>query len=215
MATFAVVMRALRHSVRGFAVGLAMLSGGALLAAAGAGDVRAQAPAPEPVAWELLGLEEAEITALAFAPGPAADGALDTLYASGFDGLFRLVSGAGWSGDVGPAGPPVHLTVTEGGHLLAGDEAGPLEVERSTDGGQAWEEALNEHVRCLYTATPTLGSAVLACERNEPYLRRSADGAAGTWTRLGPFHDDGPNEATWPLDLTELPPSQEAPSGRL
>ena len=189
---------------------------------------RAEAQEPA-VAWDSLGLAKA--SDLAFLPGPAPDGSLDTLFAPGSvpglyhgteSGVWRLAPGADeWENGYhwAPAGVML-LTATASGALLAGAGSGPIRVDRSTDGGRTWARQVigDVHVRCLYQSTnPALGGAVYACGfgNDDSRVRRSAsDGEAGTWEPLGAVGPPG-EEAGFIEALAELPPSAALPGGRL
>lgn len=171
-------------------VGAALL-GAALLA----GAARAQ-PA---VTWEPVGLDSFQVWGLAFAPGPAPDGALDTLYTIDRTrwrfgdpgdppegGVHRLPPGGGWSTALCyPYCNPDAVARTASGALLVGSPAGNTKVIRSTDAGRTWaRDALDVDARCLYPSSAAFGHAVFACENVGP-VWRSPDGAPGTWEPLG------------------------------
>ena len=162
---------------------------------------------PPAVTWEPVGLEAFTVENLVFAEGPAPDGSLDTLYVvdnvntrfgephpdpeRGYHGPHRLPPGGEWSGKLcGPGSGynciPNLIEWTASGILLVGHESGPTKVNRSTDGATTWEfNLLDEGVNCLYAGSADFDHAVFVCEDNGPVLRSDADGAAGTWERLG------------------------------
>ncbi len=154
--------------------------------------------APPAVTWEPHGLQDFGIDALVFAPGPAPDGSLDTLYTVDVTrwrfgdpgnlppyGVHRLPPGGDWSSSLCDPCSPNVITRTASGTLLVAAQAGATRVNRSTDGGRTWRKnVLDEGVYCLYAASEAFDHAVFACENVGP-VWRSPDGAPGTWEPLG------------------------------
>src|SRR5690606_21699469 len=147
-----------------------------------AGTARAQgAPTLE---WELLGLEDEPLTSLFFAPGPAGDGSADTLYSGGVRGLWRREPSGAWSSSLCDPCSADHAARTREGYLLVGAAAGATRLDRSTDGGQTWEQDVFDHVTALYQSTlPALGGAVYGGAY--PFWRSLEGGAEGSWEPLG------------------------------
>ncbi len=174
----------------------------------------------QPVAWEFLGPDSVEferdrrIDDLTFRFDISLDNSADTLYTAGRSGGVRRLSLSEmvWSDDLHrPTGSPQRLAFTTQGFILGGAPAGGPPIDRSTDGGRTWEEVFFDGINCLFRASGHLGNAVYACTTPR-HVYRSFDGAAGTWEQLPAVTDEA---AARILDLTEVPPSDSLPSGRL
>ena len=151
----------------------------AVLAGLAAPPVRAQDP---PVlVWENLAVPyRFRMTALAWRPGAGGD----TLFAVTVDAVFRRDPESGAWTDVEPfIGGGTDALVTQTGCLLVGADGGPVQVDRTCDGGRTWtkpETALG--VDCLFER-PSDG-AILGCDGDGDGMMVSSDDGL-TWRRLG------------------------------
>src|SRR5690606_34521626 len=157
--------------------------------------------------WELLGLEDEPLTSLFFAPGPAGDGSADTLYSGGVRGLWRREPSGAWSSSLCDPCSADHAARTREGYRLVGAPAGATRLDRSTDGGQTWEQDVFGYVAVLHQSTlPALGGAVYACIIA---CSRSFDGGAeGSWEALGSLGGEA-------ASLGEVREAPQLPDGRL
>jgi photosystem II stability/assembly factor-like uncharacterized protein len=163
------------------------------------------------VQWELLGHGMHPVdfyTSLAFLPGPDPLGSLDTLFVGQSGGLYRYPPGGPLSESILPNGRSEIVIATSAGTLLAGRAPGWL--NRSTDGGRTWANALALSVGTLFqTSLPGQSDAVLL-GAVVTIFRSLDDGAPNTWSEVGQV-----NGGSEPTAFSEVMPSAGLPPGRL
>ncbi|WP_412060204.1 T9SS type A sorting domain-containing protein [Rubrivirga sp. IMCC45206] len=161
--------------------------------------------------WERLpdvGNEYPIVDLVAFLPGPTSEA--DTLLRiEGAWGIYKYVPDhpdGPWDHLCAPICSPKSVAVTQAGSLLIGSPAGPLGVDRSTDGGRTWQRDVLDGTAALFGST-LLGGAVFADDGFHAW-RSLDDGAPGTWEKLGGL-------GGFPVDYGEVPPSDALPQGRM
>ena len=187
------------------------------------------------VVWEKLPVvgrfptDPEDISALGFLRGEgaaAADPAADSLVTIGPYGvyLYNPSGAAGAAGSNGPFGPWHRLfaggaragLVTSAGTILVGSGAGATQLARGTNRGRTWLVNYDEigadpfiEATVPSAAGPDGQPAVLVGVSDDGLTARStADGAPGTWVRVG-------RGRGFPESFGEVPASASLPGGRV